>query len=73
MVNKDEVLRRLDCGLTPREIAEKLHCATGYVRATRARRNDYKAPYQRRMRYGRGPQQRQKPSLPRVSILEGPE
>lgn len=43
---KDKVLRLLDKGLTPNQVAAKLNCASAYVRATRARR---KNPEQTRM------------------------
>lgn len=37
MANKHDVLRLLDQGLTPNQIAERLGCRPEYVRATRRR------------------------------------
>jgi len=37
MATKTEVLKLLDKGLTPSEVAERLNCTSAYVRATRQR------------------------------------
>jgi len=37
MANKRDVLRLLAQGLTPNQVAERLGCCSGYVRATRRR------------------------------------
>ena len=40
MANKHQVLKLLDKGLSPPQIAKKLGCTSGYVRATQQRREN---------------------------------
>lgn len=53
MATKDQVLKLLEKGLNPQQIAKKLKCSDGYVRATKARAFGNGLEVQRRYDQGR--------------------